>query len=43
MKDNAVLGISMGTSQAAGYITPEGCITDWLNELAFCPPDSGIP
>jgi len=37
--DNAVLGISMGTSQAAGYVTPEGFITDWLNELAFAPVD----
>jgi predicted NBD/HSP70 family sugar kinase len=35
----AVLGISMGTSQAAGYVTPEGSITSWLNELAFAPID----
>ncbi|MBA2124586.1 transcriptional regulator [bacterium Unc6] len=39
IKDNAVLGISMGTSMAAGYVTPEGSITDWLNELAFVPID----
>jgi predicted NBD/HSP70 family sugar kinase len=39
MKDNAVLGISMGTSLAAGYVTPAGNITDWLNELAFAPID----
>ncbi len=39
LRDNAVLGISMGTSQAAGYVTPEGFITDWLNELAFAPID----
>ena len=39
MNDNAVLGISMGTSQAAGYVTPQGKITDWLNELAFVPVD----
>ncbi len=37
--DNAVLGISMGTSMAAGYVTPQGAITDWLNELAFAPVD----
>lgn len=37
--DNAVLGVSMGTSQAAGYITPQGRITPWLNELAFAPID----
>lgn len=37
--DNAVLGISMGTSLAAGYVTPRGSITPWLNELAFAPID----
>ncbi len=36
---NAVLGIAMGTSTAAGYVTPEGNITSWLNELAFVPVD----
>lgn len=36
---NAVLGIAMGSSQAAGYVTPEGNITSWLNELAFAPVD----
>lgn len=35
----AVLGISMGTSQAGGYVTPEGNLTTWLNELAFAPID----
>jgi predicted NBD/HSP70 family sugar kinase len=39
MKANAVLGYSMGTSVAAGYVTPEGNITSWLNELAFVPID----
>lgn len=39
MNDNAVLGVSMGTSQAGGYVTPEGTITTWLNELAFAPID----
>jgi predicted NBD/HSP70 family sugar kinase len=39
MNDNAVLGVSMGTSQAAGYVTPKGNITSWLNELAFVPVD----
>ncbi len=37
--DNAVLGVSMGTSMAGGYITPSGKITPWLNELAFVPVD----
>lgn len=36
---NAVLGVSMGTSQAGGYVTPQGNITGWLNELAFVPVD----
>ena len=39
MNDNAVLGVSMGTSQAGGYVTPTGNITSWLNELAFAPID----
>ncbi len=39
MNDNSVLGVSMGTSQAAGYIMPDGSITCWLNELAFVPVD----
>ena len=34
---NGVLGIAMGTSQAAGYVTRDGHITSWLNELAFAP------
>ena len=37
--DGAVLGVSMGTSQAGGYVNPEGSITGWLNELAFVPVD----
>jgi predicted NBD/HSP70 family sugar kinase len=36
---NAVLGLAMGTSQAAGYVTPSGNITTWLSELAFAPVD----
>ncbi|HZZ57105.1 MAG TPA: ROK family protein [Opitutaceae bacterium] len=35
----SVLGISMGTSQAGGFVTPKGSITPWLNELAFSPVD----
>ncbi len=37
--DNNVLGMAMGTSEAAGYIGPDGCIRGWLNELAFTPID----
>jgi predicted NBD/HSP70 family sugar kinase len=29
----------MGTSQAGGYVAPDGGITPWLNELAFAPID----
>ena len=37
--ENGVLGISMGTSVAGGYVTPSGHLTPWLNELAFAPVD----
>ena len=37
--ENSVLGVSMGTSMAAGYVTPSGELTPWLNELAFAPVD----
>lgn len=36
---NGVLGIALGTSQAAGYVNNDGNITSWLNELAFAPVD----
>jgi predicted NBD/HSP70 family sugar kinase len=36
---NAILGIALGTSTAAGYVTSEGTITSWLDELAFVPVD----
>jgi predicted NBD/HSP70 family sugar kinase len=36
---NGVLGVSMGTSLAGGYVRPSGDITPWLNELAFTPID----
>jgi predicted NBD/HSP70 family sugar kinase len=39
LKVNGLLGIAMGSSQAAGYINPSGCMTGWLNELAFAPAD----
>jgi predicted NBD/HSP70 family sugar kinase len=41
LEDNGVLGIAMGSSEAAGYVTMEGNITGWLNELAFAPVDYG--
>ena len=39
LNKNAVLGISMGTSLAGGYVDPSGNIKPWLNELAFAPID----
>ena len=36
---NAVLGLALGTSMAAGYVTRDGSVTSWLNELAFAPVD----
>jgi predicted NBD/HSP70 family sugar kinase len=37
--ENGVLGIAMGSSEAAGYVDMKGQITGWLNELAFAPVD----
>jgi predicted NBD/HSP70 family sugar kinase len=34
-----LLGIAMGSSEAAGYINADGHICGWLNELAFAPVD----
>jgi predicted NBD/HSP70 family sugar kinase len=39
LEDNAILGIAMGSSEAAGYVDMNGRITGWLNELAFAPID----
>jgi predicted NBD/HSP70 family sugar kinase len=39
LKDNCVLGIAMGTSEAVGYVNKDGNLTGWLNELAFMPVD----
>ena len=37
--ENAMLGIAMGSSQAAGYLAPDGHLPGWLDELAFVPVD----
>jgi predicted NBD/HSP70 family sugar kinase len=34
-----VLGLALGSSEAAGYVTANGNITGWLDELAFAPVD----
>ena len=39
LKENAVLGIAMGTSEAVGYINTEGNLNGWISELAFAPVD----
>ncbi len=36
---NAILGVALGTSTAVGYVTADGNITSWINELAFAPVD----
>jgi predicted NBD/HSP70 family sugar kinase len=36
---NSILGLSMGTSTAGGYVNADGNITSWINELAFVPLD----
>jgi len=36
---NNILGIAMGTAEAAGYVDENGNITGWINELAFVPVD----
>ena len=40
LKENSVLGIAMGTSEAVGFVDARGLITGWLNELAFVPVDA---
>jgi hypothetical protein len=39
LKKKGMLGIAMGSSEAAGYMDPKGHILGWLNELAFAPVD----
>jgi predicted NBD/HSP70 family sugar kinase len=39
LRENGVLGVAMGSSQAAGFLDAQGRITGWLNELAFAPVD----
>lgn len=39
IEDDGILGIAMGSSEAAGYVDLKGHILGWLNELAFAPVD----
>lgn len=43
LEANGVLGVAMGTSEAAGYVDQAGHIKPWLNELAFAPVDFRNP
>ena len=39
MKRTGILGVAMGSSEAAGYIDPTGALTGRISELAFAPVD----
>ncbi len=39
LRKKGLLGIAMGSSQAAGFMDRQGRILGWLNELAFAPVD----
>jgi predicted NBD/HSP70 family sugar kinase len=39
LKENGMLGLAMGSSEAAGFLNLKGSMTGWLNELAFAPVD----
>jgi len=39
LEEDGVLGIAMGSSEAAGYVDLDGNVTGWLDELAFAPVD----
>jgi len=39
LRKHAMLGIAMGSSEAVGYLDPQGRITGYIDELAFAPVD----
>ena len=39
LEDAGILGVALGSSEAAGYVNLDGRIMGWLNELAFAPID----
>ncbi len=39
LRKKGMLGLAMGSSEAAGYLDAQGRILGWLNELAFSPVD----
>lgn len=42
LEENGVLGLAMGSSEAAGFVDLNGHILGWLNELAFAPIDYSL-
>jgi predicted NBD/HSP70 family sugar kinase len=40
LQQTSILGIAMGSSEAAGFLDGDGRILGWLNELAFAPVDA---
>ena len=42
LKKQGMLGIAMGSSEAAGFLNRKGCVTGQLNELAFAPVDFNL-
>jgi predicted NBD/HSP70 family sugar kinase len=39
LRQKGMLGVAMGSSEAAGFMDSQGRILGWLNELAFAPVD----
>ncbi|MBQ3534444.1 MAG: ROK family protein [Clostridia bacterium] len=39
LESGSVMGLAMGTSEAVGYVAPDGNLLGWFNELAFAPVD----
>mmetsp|Transcript_103170 Transcript_103170/g.220681 ORF Transcript_103170/g.220681 Transcript_103170/m.220681 type:complete len:490 (-) Transcript_103170:76-1545(-) len=37
--EGALFGISLGSSEGAGYINADRSVTGWINEMAYCPLD----
>ena len=42
LRQKGMLGIAMGSSEAAGFMDLQGRILGWLNELAFAPVDYNL-
>lgn len=39
IRENNVLGVAMGSTESAGYVTPHGHLNTWLSELGQAPVD----